>query len=93
MSIAPSTTGWLKKGSERTHHASTNYRAVDISSADDTFTNPTRSIYVGGAGVLIVRGLDGQNCTFTAAAAGYHPLACVAVVRTGTTATNMVALF
>ena len=97
MSIAHTKTGWRKKGAELTHHAATNYRAVDISSADDTFTNPTRGIYVGGAGNLHVRGLDGKNCMFTAVAAGYHPLSCIAVVKgaggTATTATNIVALF
>jgi len=93
MSIAHTTTGWRKKGAELTHHAATSYRAVDLSSTDDTFTNPTRSIYVGVGGTLIVRGLDGIDCTFTSAASGYHPLACIAVVKTGTTATNIVALF
>lgn len=66
---------------------------VDISSTDHDFESPTRSIYVGGAGDLIVELASGKRVTLTAAAAGYHPLAVKKVVKTGTAATSMVALF
>ena len=72
-------------------------RAVDISSTDDAMpTNkPTRAIYVGGAGNLVVElaGKPGTNITYAVAANSRHPLRVSKVIRTGTTATNIVVEF
>jgi len=66
-------------------------RAWDISSTDDSFTEPTRSIYVATSGNVILRFADNPNVdvTYAVAANTRHPLRAVRVVRTGTTATGI----
>lgn len=68
--------------------------AVDISVGD--FTPPSgqfRRLYVGGTGDVIVKGLDGNSYTLKAVPVGTQlDVAGLAVVKTGTTATLMVAL-
>lgn len=70
--------------------------AVDLSSADATYatgSEPER-LYVGGAGDVIVTTLKGTTVTFKAVPVGtVLPIACSAVVKTGTTASNLLALF
>ena len=54
---------------------------------------PVRSIYVGGAGDVVVKNADGTAVTFTAVPVGMIlPIACTIVKATGTTATNLIAL-
>jgi len=70
--------------------------AVDISATDHTFEAECRGIYVGGAGNLIVKLKDAPSTsiTLTGVLAGQiYAIQAKAVVRSGTTATNMVALF
>jgi hypothetical protein len=50
-------------------------------------------LYVGVAGDLKVKTASGDVVTFIAAPAGYHPVQVVKVFATGTTATNIVALW
>lgn len=68
--------------------------AVDISAAD--FSPPSgsfRRLYVGGAGNVVIKGLDGNTFTLTAVAAGTTlDVSGLAVVKASTTATFMVAL-
>ncbi len=54
----------------------------------------TRFLFVGGAGNLAVQFPNGTNCTFTGVTAGTQIPLCVAkVLATGTTATNIVAVY
>lgn len=60
-------------------------------------TNPLavtpRAIYVGGAGNIVITGLDGADFTLVAVPAGsIIPVMPLAVKATGTTATNLVGL-
>lgn len=56
--------------------------------------NAARGIYVGGTGDLKVDLAGGATLTFAALAAGVlHPLQVRKVYATGTTATNIVAVF
>ena len=68
--------------------------AVDISVGD--YTPPSgsfRRLFVGGAGNVVVKGLDGNTFTLTAVAAGTTlDVSGLAVVKASTTATLMVAL-
>jgi hypothetical protein len=53
---------------------------------------PTRGIYVGGAGNLVIRSDNGDETTFTNIAPGVvHPIRCVGVLA-ATTATGIVAV-
>lgn len=67
---------------------------VDISATDYPATaasgNPFRCLWVGGAGDVIVKDIDGTSHTFVAPAVGmWHGMEFTQVVRTGTTATDM----
>jgi hypothetical protein len=54
----------------------------------------TQRLFVGGAGNLVVTMADGNDVTFTGLLAGaILEIAVTKVKATGTTATNMVALF
>lgn len=68
--------------------------AAVVPSDATPLTTPSRALYVGVAGDLTVR-LEGDadDRLFKAAAVGYHPLRVSAVRATGTTATNIVALY
>ena len=71
--------------------------AKAITPADSDLTNFTRAIWVGGAGDLAVRmegDLGDQDVTFVAVTAGaLLPIVAKQIRSTGTTATNIVALF
>lgn len=69
-------------------------RAVSITPSDATDFKPTRGIYVGAAGDVAVDMADGTAVTFTELSAGVvHPLSVKRVYSTGTTATNILALY
>lgn len=72
-------------------------RAVDISSTDDTFpTNlPTRCIYVGTTGTLVVEFAHkpGVSVTYNNIPVGRHQMRLSKVIRSGTTASQLVAEF
>lgn len=65
---------------------------IDISSTDATLNRITRGLYVGVAGDVVVQFAgDNGNITLTGLAAGvWHPVQIQKVVKTGTTATNIV---
>jgi hypothetical protein len=53
----------------------------------------TRAIYVGVAGNIVARMADGGVVTFSNVPVGIYPLSITMVVASGTTATNLVALY
>jgi hypothetical protein len=60
----------------------------------DNLSAPARGLYVGGAGDVAAVGLDGVAVTFVGVAAGtILPIAAKRVNETGTTATDIVALY
>jgi hypothetical protein len=68
--------------------------AVTPSNSVDFAEGPCKSLWVGGAGVLIVEMLDGAQITFSGVPAGtIMPIQCRRVHLTGTTATLIVALY
>lgn len=69
-------------------------RVIDVSGGDQTIPEP-RAIYVGGTGDIICRlAGDNEDRTFVGVAAGLPFMVCPTVIRqTGTTATNLVALY
>lgn len=70
-------------------------RAATTATSDTTiFEEPTRAIYIGGAGNLKVDMVSGGTVTFNSLAAGtLLPIQVIRIYATGTTATNMVNLF
>ena len=66
--------------------------AVAVTKSDATVIPPTRALYVGTAGDLTVRMVDGQTVTFIGVTAGIIPIQ-VDQVRSATTASNILALY
>lgn len=79
--------------SGRSRDDSPAYDAVAVVPSDTTMIPATRGIYVGVAGDLVVEMVSGNSATFTAAANGILPVQVHKVKSTGTTATNIVALY
>ena len=70
------------------------YAAAVTPDDGTTFSEPTRALYVGGAGNLTVRMYPGgQTVTFNAAPVGVLPVRVDRVLATGTAATNIVRLW
>lgn len=71
--------------------------AVNISSTDHTPANPSRGFYVGVAGdvvlVLANKPSGYAGTTYKALPVGFYPFAVRTVVKTATTATNMLFLY
>ena len=68
--------------------------AATITPSDSTTFKQSRGLYIGGAGNVAVTMADGTAMTFNALAVGVvHPLSVIQVKATGTTATNIVALY
>jgi len=69
------------------------HKAVAVTKSDATIIPPTRGLYVGVAGDLVVTMADGETpITFKAAPVGYHPLQVIQVLA-ATGATDIVALY
>ena len=71
------------------------YRHAAAITAHDTneIANVTRGIYVGVSGDVKVTTVDGDTVTFKAVPVGVLPVRAKIVFNTGTTATNMLALW
>lgn len=66
---------------------------VTVTASDSTILTATKSLYVGVTGDVAVTMADGTTGTIKSAAVGYHPLSVTQVKSTGTTATNILALY
>lgn len=70
------------------------HRAAAVTTSDTGALEPTRALYVGVSGNVTVDMVEGgSNLTFTAVPAGILPIQVTRVYATGTTATNIVALY
>lgn len=78
----------------KSNQDATKYNSGAAVSPDDVATIAvTRGVYVGGAGDLKVTFADGTSATLKAAPLGVYPIMVQQVFATGTTATNIVALY
>lgn len=70
-------------------------RAEAVTPSDTvTYEQPTRGVYVGGAGNLTVDMVSGGTVTFIGLGAGsLLPIQAVRVYETDTTATSIIALY
>lgn len=67
--------------------------AVSVSPSNSTIIPVTRSLYVGTSGNIAVRTADGQTITFPNVPVGILPLQVDQVLATGTTASDLIALY
>lgn len=67
--------------------------AVSVTPNDSTVLVTTRSLFVGVSGNLAVQMADGETITFTNVPVGIFPIQVDKVLSTGTTATNIIALY
>ena len=76
------------------HVGNPGFNAAAITPSDTVnLGSPTRSIYVGVTGNLTVLMYGGQVVTFNNVPVGIFPIQVLRVNATGTTATNLVALW
>lgn len=70
-------------------------RAAEVTTSNSvTYESPTRGVYVGVGGNVKVDMVSGGTVTFVGVAAGtLLPIQVERIYATGTTATNMVALY
>lgn len=70
-------------------------RAAAVTPNDSTdLSDVPRALWVGGAGdISLIMQDDASAVTITGATVGYHPLRAKRIRATGTTATNIVALY
>ena len=54
---------------------------------------PARSIYVGVGGVIYIQSISGSIVKLVSGDHQYHPITIVRVLRTGTTASDIIALY
>lgn len=70
---------------------------VDISSTDYTLptNSPSRAVYIGTGGTIVVQFVDepGVSRTYTVLSGSRHPWQLSKVIRSGTTASGIVAEF
>lgn len=65
--------------------------AITPSNSTD-LTHPARAIWVGGAGDIKIKDLDGNDVTFSNVPVGFFAMGATRVYATGTTATLLVAV-
>lgn len=70
-----------------------NAAAVDLTTTDASYAATPRSLYVGVSGDVKVDMVGGGTVTFKAAPAGVLPAQVTKVYKTGTTATDLLALY
>lgn len=69
-------------------------RVVTATPNDATVLKTTRALYIGGAGNVAVSMVDGGDAVFVGLAAGsLLPVQVVKVLATGTTATDILAIY
>jgi hypothetical protein len=68
-------------------------RAVAVTKSDATILDEFGALYVGGAGAVAVKNVEGDSVIFAAVPAGtVLPIVGIQVLSTGTDATSIVAL-
>ena len=84
----------FRAANNRPNFAARKAQAVDISSTDFTPDQVMKEIYVGSTGDLVaIMADDTAPVTFKTVPVGRYALQIKTVVKTGTTAANIVALF
>lgn len=70
------------------------YRAESVTPHDTNTIEQTRGLYVGTSGDVVLTMADGEDVTLVSLAAGViHPIQCIRVQSTDTTADDIVACY
>jgi hypothetical protein len=69
------------------------WNAVSVTTSDTTVIPVTRSLYIGVSGDLAVRMSEGSTITFKNVPVGIFPIQVDQVLSTGTTASQIIALY
>lgn len=82
-------------GSRISHRGEPAVSAVAVTPSDsaDLAATPTRALYIGTTGNLVVNMADDTSVTFTAVPVGILWISVDRVKATGTTASNIIALY
>lgn len=83
----------FRGASDRLNDPPRNGEAVDISALDYYPPSVTKRLYVGVAGDVTVMLPGGQILLFKGLPVGMHSIQAKAIMKTGTAATNMLALY
>lgn len=86
-------TRYNEDGSRRVSSSVEDALAVTPSDSANLSKGATKGIYIGGAGDLSVILSSGTTIAFTGLSVGFHPISATRVRATGTTATNIVAVY
>lgn len=79
---------------DRISESATDYVEVNLTSADFVSTRPFRGLHVGVAGdVVITSPVTGKPVTLKGLTPGLWPYAGKVIMKTGTTASSIVALY
>jgi len=77
----------------RTTDVSAAYGAVAVTPSDSSVIPPTRGLFIGVTGNVVVRHVNGDIATYSNVAVGVLPVQVNRVYSTSTTATTMLALY
>jgi hypothetical protein len=69
------------------------YDAVAVTPSDTTDLHNVRALYIGTTGDIAIVTIGGASVTFANVPVGFFPVRCTKVKSTGTTATDIVALY
>lgn len=93
MKVLPFSFGEIMSAYRTANATAPAHGAVAVTPSDSTVLVNTRGLYVGTSGNLVVEMADGQTVTFTSVPIGIFPIQVTKVLSTGTTASNIVAVY
>lgn len=82
----------LQKSVDALPQSANRYQAVDLSIVDYAPADPFKGLHIGRDGDIVIVGIDGRSATL-AVTAGVWPYGGSRIIRSGTTATGIVALY
>lgn len=89
----PRQTAAVRDSADQAFQSATSYENVTYSSGEYAPSKPFKGLQVGTGGDIKIKGLDEVEVVLSDVPAGVHALAGLAVIETGTAATDITALF
>ena len=82
-----------RQAADQLHQSAVRYENVIFTDGEFAPEKPFRALQVGTGGDLKIKGLDGDEVVLSDVTAGDHSYGGLAIIETGTTATDITALF